>query len=137
MELKLFNFDVMSDEECECGNLISLEEFKNIPFEIKRIYYIYEVHPSVSRGAHMHQESNQIMICVHGSCEIHLDDGREQKKVILDKPSKGLLHESMIWIEMHDFSEDCVLMVLSDGGYDPADYIRDYDQFLELTKVDT
>ena len=136
MQLQQFEFDIKSDEECECGNLISLEEFKNIPFKIKRVYCIYGVDASVSRGAHMHQASNQVLICVHGSCEVLLDDGKEQKKVLLDEPNKGLLHEKMIWVEMHHFSKDCVLMVLSDSGYAPDDYVRDYDQFLELTKVD-
>ena len=136
MKLQQFNFDVMSDEECECGNLISLEEFKNIPFEIKRIYYIYGVDSSVSRGAHAHKESNQILISIHGSCGILFDDGKVKKKVVLNKPNKGLLQKSMIWGEMDHFSEDCVLMVISDSFYSVDDYIKDYDQFLKLTKVD-
>ena len=136
MKLQEFNFDVMSDEECECGNLISLEEFKNIPFEIKRIYYIYGVDSSVSRGAHAHKESNQILISIHGSCGILFDNGKVKKKVVLNKPNKGLLQKSMIWGEMDHFSEDCVLMVISDSFYSVDDYIKDYDQFLKLTKVD-
>jgi len=136
MYLEQFNFDIKYEEECECGNLISLEEFKNIPFEIKRVYYIYGADPSVSRGAHAHKESNQVLISVHGSCEILLDDGKEQKRVVIDKPNKGLLQKSMIWGEMQHFSEDCVLMVIADSFYSVDDYIRDYDQFLELVKVD-
>ncbi|MCK5538988.1 MAG: WxcM-like domain-containing protein [Bacteroidales bacterium] len=133
MEIELFDFDI--NGECECGFLVSLEEFKNIPFEIKRVYYIYGTNPCLSRGAHAHKESNQILICVHGSCEIFLDDGEMQKKVLLDKPNKGLLQKSMIWGEMHHLTEDCVLMVLADDLYDTDDYIRDYEQFLELAKV--
>ncbi len=135
MNIKYFEYDVMSDVECECGSLISLEETKNIPFKIKRVFYIYGVDSSVSRGAHAHKESNQILIAVNGSCEIYFDDGREKQKILLDSPNKGVFQKNMIWGEMQHFSKDCILMVLSDSFYDNDDYIRDYDEFLELSKV--
>ena len=132
VNIKHFKFDIMSDEECECGLLIALEETKNIPFEIKRVFYIYDVDASKSRGAHAHKESNQVLICTHGSCEIIFDDGKAREKVLLDSPEKGILQKSMIWSEMHNFSKDCVLMVLSDSFYCEKDYLRDYEQFLYL-----
>lgn len=136
MQLEQFNFQIHhEEEECRCGSLVSLEEHKNIPFEIKRVYFIYGLNSAASRGAHAHKESNQVLICVHGNCEILFDDSRMQKRVILDKPHKGLLQKNMIWGEMQNFSKDCVLMVLSDDFYNPDDYIRDYNQFLELAKV--
>ena len=135
MKIKDFEYDVMSDKECECGSLIALEGNKNIPFDIKRVFYIYGVDTSVARGAHAHKESNQILIAVNGSCEILFDDGIERQKILLDNPSKGLLQEKMIWGEMQHFSKDCVLMVLSDSFYDTNDYIREYEDFLELCKV--
>ncbi len=134
MEIKYFEYNIMSDKECECGSLIALEETKNIPFPIKRVFYIYGVDGSVSRGAHAHKDSNQILIAVSGNCEIYFDDGKEKEKIILDAPNKGILQENMIWGEMHHFSKDCVLMVLSDSFYDENDYIRDYDNFLQLCK---
>ena len=135
MQLEVFNFKINEDDDCQCGSLISLEESKNIPFEIRRVYYIYGITSSVSRGAHAHKESNQMLICVHGSCEILLDDAKVQKRLILDKPDMGLFQKKMIWGEMQNFSKDCVLMVLSDDFYSPDDYISDYDQFLELAKM--
>jgi dTDP-4-dehydrorhamnose 3,5-epimerase-like enzyme len=136
MKIKYFEYDIMSDEECECGSLIALEECKNIPFEIKRVFYIYGVDTSVSRGAHAHKASNQVLIAVNGSCEIVFDDAKERQKILLDSPNKGILQENMIWGEMQHFSQDCVLMVLSDSFYHADDYIRDYDDFLKLCKVD-
>lgn len=135
MKIKYFEYDVMSDEECECGTLIALEETKNIPFEIKRVFYIYGVDTSVSRGEHAHKESNQVLIAVHGSCEIVFDDGKQRQKILLDSPNKGIFQKNMIWGEMQQFSKDCVLMVLSDSFYCVNDYIRDYDDFLQLAKV--
>lgn len=136
MQLERFNFNInTNDNDYKCGSLIALEESRNIPFEIKRVYYIYGVNSSDSRGAHAHKESNQMLICVHGSCEILLDDAKVQKRLILDKPDMGLFQKKMIWGEMQNFSKDCVLMVLSDDFYSTDDYIRDYDQFLELAKV--
>jgi hypothetical protein len=135
MKIENFKFNIMKDEECECGSLIALEENKDIPFEIKRVFYIYGVDSKVSRGAHAHRRSNQMLIAVCGSCEIIFDDGKQRKKILLDSPDHGLFQQAMIWGEMHNFSKDCVLMVLSDDFYDADDYIRDYDEFLALSKA--
>ncbi len=135
MKIEDFKFNIMKDDECECGSLIALEGNKNIPFDIKRVFYIYGVDSKVSRGAHAHRASNQMLISVCGSCEIIFDDGNERKSILLDSPDKGLYQKAMVWGEMRNFSKDCVLLVLSDDFYDPDDYIRDYDEFLTLCKA--
>ena len=128
MEVKLIEFEKHGDER---GTLIALEQWKNIPFEVRRVYYMYETGAGVVRGHHAHKHLKQVLICVHGACKIRLDDGQEKKIVPLDDPSTGLYLESNIWREMFDFSEDAVLMVLASELYDESDYIRDYNSFLE------
>lgn len=111
------------------GSLVALEEENNIPFSIKRVYYIFDTKDGVRRGFHAHKKLKQVAIAVKGSCRFLLDDGTERIEVVLDNPAQGLLIESCIWREMYDFSSDCVLMVLADSHYDENDYIRDYDGF--------
>ncbi|MDW7748696.1 FdtA/QdtA family cupin domain-containing protein [Halomonas sp.] len=124
------DFPHLSDER---GSLVALEANKTIPFEIKRVYYIYHTEQGVSRGYHAHKDLKQVAICVAGSCRIVLDDGHTRKETWLDCPTRGLLIESMIWREMHDLSEDCVLLVLASEHYDERDYIRNYEDFLKLS----
>lgn len=129
--MKLINtieFKKLGDDR---GSLISLEQHKNIPFEVKRIYYIFGTKEGVSRGFHAHKNLEQVAICVKGSCRFLLDDGKNKEEIILDNPSIGLYIKNIIWREMHDFSEDCVLIVLASDYYDETDYIRDYNLFLE------
>ncbi len=135
MIVKEFEFDVLTDSASSRGSLVALEEKINIPFELKRVFYIYNLNSFASRGAHAHKISNQILICVNGSCEVLLDDGKENRSILLNKPNKGILQENMIWGEMYNFSKDCILMVLSDTHYDANDYITDYNEFLELCKA--
>ncbi len=116
------------------GNLISLEENINIPFDIKRIYYIYDTDINTKRGMHAHINIKQMMICVKGSCKFRLDDGKDRVEILLNSPSKGLLIEGLIWREMFDFSDDCVLVVLANTYYKEESYIRDYDEFLKISK---
>ena len=116
------------------GQLIALEEFKDIPFKIKRVYYMYDTGEGVTRGYHAHKNLEQILICIHGSCKILMDNGTEKQTVLLDKPSEGLLIENTIWREMYDFSSDAVLMVLASVIYDESDYIRSYDEFIQYVK---
>ena len=111
------------------GSLIALEEGKNIPFVVKRVYYLFKTKDGVRRGFHAHKSLKQVAIAVCGSCRFLLDDGDERVEVLLDNPAQGLLIESFMWREMYDFSEDCVLMVLADQLYDESDYIRDYEAF--------
>ena len=114
------------------GQLIALEEFKDIPFRIKRVYYMYGTAEGVTRGYHAHKTLQQILICIHGSCKILLDNGKEKKVVSLEKPYEGLYISNDMWREMYDFSNDAVLMVLASEQYCEDDYIRDYDEFLKF-----
>ena len=119
------------------GQLIALEEMRDIPFVIKRIYYVYDTAPNVVRGKHAHKSLEQILVCIHGSCKVLLDNGTEKKVVPLEKPYEGLYIANNMWREMYDFSEDAVLMVLASDFYNEVDYIREYDKFLEFLKTST
>lgn len=125
--VRWIDFQILGDER---GSLVALEQSKTVPFDIKRVYYIYETATGVSRGFHAHRNLRQLVICVAGKCRMVLDAGITREEVWLDCPTKGLLIESMIWREMHDFSDDCVLLVLASEHYDESDYIRDYQVFL-------
>jgi dTDP-4-dehydrorhamnose 3,5-epimerase-like enzyme len=118
------------------GKLTFLEggTHKDVPFDIRRIYYIYDVPPGERRGFHAHKKLEQYLICIHGSCMILLDDGTEQKNVLLDDPSVGLYVGPNTWREMYDFSPGAVLLVLASEYYDESDYIRDYEQFKAYLK---
>ncbi|KOY62600.1 dTDP-6-deoxy-3,4-keto-hexulose isomerase [Photorhabdus heterorhabditis] len=130
--IKLIDFKILGDER---GQLISLEGNKNIPFEIKRVYYIFGTKSGVARGFHAHKKLKQIAICMSGNCRFILDDGKKREEIVLDTSHSGILIDPMAWHEMHDFSEDCILMVLADDVYDESDYIRDYDKFMIKTKM--
>lgn len=127
MEIKEYVFETNGDER---GQLVALEANINIPFDIKRVYYMYETSPGAVRGKHAHRNLEQILICVHGSCMLKLDDGHEKIEIYLHNPNKGIYISNSLWREMYDFSADAVLMVLASEAYDEADYIRDYDEFL-------
>lgn len=129
--VKWIDFQVLGDER---GSLVALEKDRNVPFDIRRVYYIYKTEQGVSRGYHAHRNLRQVAMCVAGSCRMVLDNGSTREEVVLDCPTRGLLIESMMWREMHDFSDDCVLLVLASELYDEADYIRDYDEFLRSAK---
>lgn len=131
MNITIFNLEEHGDKR---GTLIALEQLKNIPFEIKRVYYMFHTGKGVRRGFHAHKNLKQVLICVKGECKVLLDNGSEKEVVLLDKPNKGLYLESNIWREMYDFSEDAVLMVLASELYNESDYIRNYQDFLEYIK---
>lgn len=118
------------------GQLVALEENKNIPFPIKRVYFMYDTVEGVVRGKHAHRKLHQVLFCVAGACTIHLDDGREKVDVRLDQPSRGLLIGPGMWREMYDFTPGAVLMVLASEYYEESDYIRDYDEFLREVQKD-
>ena len=128
---QLIDFKINGDDR---GSLIALEENHNVPFDVKRVYYIFDTKAGVRRGFHAHKNLKQLAICVSGSCKFLLDDGESQKEYELNTPNKGLYIEGLLWREMFDFSEDCVLMVLADNYYDEDDYIRDYQDFIERIK---
>jgi dTDP-4-dehydrorhamnose 3,5-epimerase-like enzyme len=133
--MKKLYFNVNQEDDCNCGKLIAIEAHKDIPFSIERIFYIYDVAKDIARGAHAHKDSNQLLICLHGECEIILDNGTVREHFLLDSPDIGLLQPKLVWGEMHHFSSDAVLLVLSDSLYDPDDYIHAYDHFLQMVRA--
>lgn len=118
----------------ERGKLVSIEGNKNIPFEIKRVYWIYDTLPDVERGKHAHKRLEQVIIAVDGACQFLLDDGSTREKVWLNRPDVGLYIGKNMWGEMRHFSYGCKLMVLASGYYDAEEYIVDYDEFLRSSK---
>ena len=132
MELiKKINFNRLGDNR---GKLISIEQNNDIPFKIKRVYYLYDTNKDISRGYHAHKNLEQVAICLKGSCKIVLDDGKNRDSVILSSPEFGLYIDNNKWREIHDFSSDCVLLVLASEYYCEQDYIRNYQDFLEFSK---
>jgi dTDP-4-dehydrorhamnose 3,5-epimerase-like enzyme len=131
MDSHLLEFKSMGDDR---GQLVALEQTRQIPFKISRVYYIFRTREGVRRGFHAHRNLKQIAVCVSGSCKFDLFDGRDKKAIELDSPTKGLYIGKVIWREMYDFSPDCVLMVLASELYDEADYIRNFEEFLKVAK---
>lgn len=127
MQVIKYVFQPHGDER---GQLVALEEHRDIPFEIQRVYYLYDTLDGVRRGFHAHRELEQILVCIHGTCKVLLDDGRERKEVPLERPYEGVYVGPGMWREMYDFSPDAVLLVLASLPYDEGDYIRDYDEFI-------
>lgn len=115
------------------GQLIAIEQLKEVPFEIKRVYYIFDTLPNVRRGFHAHKKLEQLLVCTSGECKILLDDGKTRDTVTLNKPTEGILVSGCVWREMFDFSPGAVLMVLASDYYNESDYIRDYGEFLKKT----
>lgn len=115
------------------GDLSSLEVGKDVPFDIERVYYLYNLGES-PRGFHAHRYLQQLAICVNGHCKFLLDDGTRREEVVLTKPNQGLLIRRAMWREMREFSNDCVILVLASAHYDEKDYIRNYSEFLSFAK---
>ena len=113
------------------GGLVAIEAQETIPFDVKRVYYIFGTNGGVSRGFHAHRELQQLAVCVSGSCLMRLDDGKTQAEILLESPTKGLLIKHLVWREMHKFTPDCVLLVLASEAYNEDDYIRDYEAFID------
>lgn len=123
---KLINFKPLGDER---GSLIAIEAEKSVPFEVRRVYYIFDTKEGVERGFHAHKSLNQVAVAVTGSCDMVLDDGECETSVLLDSSQTGVLIEPNVWHYMKNFSSDCVLLILADQHYDESDYIRNYDLF--------
>lgn len=111
------------------GKLIALEKKSNLPFDIKRVYFIYDTVSGATRGYHAHRNLRQLLVAVCGSVKIRTETNGKIQTFLLDSPNKGLLIEGLVWREMMNFSQSCVLMVLADRYYDPEDYIRDYNLY--------
>lgn len=128
MNYKILNFSVLGDIR---GSLVSLESNKNVPFEIKRVYYIYNTNPEQERGKHSHKELEQIIVCLNGSCSFVLDDGKKREILVLNRPDIGLYIGKNMWREMKNFSKGCILMILASQHFIENEYIRDYKEFLK------
>ena len=131
MDVKMYRFPPHGDDR---GQLIAIEANKDLPFAVKRVYYIYDTLPGVRRGFHAHRNLQQILVCVSGSCKVHLDDGTDTAEVTLDRPDTGLYIANNMWREMYDFTPGAVLLVLASEYYDEADYIRNYEDFMKMVR---
>lgn len=128
MDIKLINFQEYVDKR---GNLVVAEYGKEIPFIVRRIYYIYGVPEGEKRGFHSHKRLRQVYIAIHGSCEVMLISGEDKKTTKLESPAQGLYIGNDVWREIYNFSTDAVLLVLASEEYSEDDYIRKYDKFIE------
>jgi len=128
---KLLNFNDLGDER---GKLVVVEGGMDIPFEIKRVFYIYGSDDTVIRGQHANLDSEFVLINVAGKSKVKISDGTKEEIVVLDKPMKGVYLPKMVWKEMYDFSPDSVLLVLANTHYNGKEYIRDYNDYLKLVK---
>lgn len=124
----LLKFKVFSDKY---GDLVPIEAMHDIPFEIKRVYYITNVEEGIVRGYHAHRKLHQVVICVKGSCTMRLCNGKSEEDIMLCRNNEGLYIGPFIWREIYNFSEDCVLLVLASDYYTEEDYIRNYDFYLK------
>ena len=116
------------------GNLSIIEQIKHIPFEIKRVHWIYDVPGGESRGAHAHKELSQLIIAASGSFTVTLDDGKCKRSFFLNRPYQGLYVKPGMWRDLEDFSSGAVCMVLASEVYKEEDYIKDYKEFLKYRK---
>ena len=128
MNYKLIDMKIHGDER---GKLIAIENLIDIPFEIKRTYWIYDTIPEQIRGNHSHKNMEQLVIALDGSCEFELDDGHKKETVVLNRPDKGLYIGKHMWRTIKNFSYGCKLVVLASDFYDEKEYIRDYNTFLK------
>ena len=128
MDIKKIEFQQHGDSR---GMLVVAEYQKEIPFTVKRIYYIYGADSETRRGFHSHKNLQQIYIAIHGSCRVTLTDGKTTETVGLDDAASGLYIGHNVWREIYDFSDDAVLLVLASEPYSEDDYIRTYDQFIQ------
>ena len=128
-DVKLFNLRSFIEPD---GNLVPIESRHDIPFDVKRIFYVYGVKDQDDRGKHSHHKTKQVLICLSGEVKVVCDDGKERKNYILSKPNQALYIPEMIWDEQTYMSEDSVLLVLANTHYDVKDYIEDYDEFVKM-----
>lgn len=132
MNCRTLEFSAKGDER---GSLIALEVGRDIPFEVKRSFYIFDTKPGIERGRHAHRTISELVVCLTGSCTFELFDGKEHLHVELSYPQKGLYIGPLTWIRMTNFSYGCVLLVFADDHYDPQEYIQDYSEYLTLVQA--
>ncbi len=127
----ILNFSDLGDER---GKLVVIEGGRSVPFEIQRVFYIYQSDAKVIRGQHANRRSEFVLVNVAGTSRVRLTDGKEEMNVELDRPMTGIYIPSMVWKDMYDFSPDSVLLVLASTHYDDTEYIRDYDTYLKMVE---
>lgn len=128
--VRMLNFPQKGDER---GHLVIVEGMKDIPFDIKRIFYIYGSEPTVIRGKHANKRSQFVLINVSGQSKVKVKDGKGNEAVFsLNRPHTGIYLPQMVWKDMYDFSEDSVLLCLASEHYDAEEYIRDYEEFVRI-----
>ena len=118
------------------GNLTFIEGLRHVPFEIQRVFYLYDVPTAESRGAHAHHAQHQFLVCLSGSFDVAVDDAADTRRIHLNRPWQGLHIPPMIWAAEINFDPGSVCLILSSGYYDEADYVREYDEFLQLRTAD-
>lgn len=126
------DFSLIGDNR---GFLVPFEKEQNVPFDIKRFYYIYGSASDQRRGFHAHKQLKQLLIAISGSVRICCEWNGKKENFILNSPNKGLIIEGMVWHIMDEFSKDCVLAVLASDYYDESDYVRDYNEFLKASEL--
>ena len=131
-DVKMLHFNAFTDGDIGWGTLVPLEFAKDLPFEPRRLFYVYAVDNKSKRGEHAHHTTEQVLICLRGRCGVICKDGEREKSVLLDSPSVGIYIPQMIWDEQVYMSDDTVLLVLSNTAYNPKDYINNYEEFLQL-----
>lgn len=137
MEIKVKNsgvIDLSSVASPPAGTVYIAESERSIPFAIKRVYFIAGMESGAVRGDHAHRTLMQAIFAAHGSFTLCIDDGAEKQEIKMDNPAQGILLAPHLWTTMRDFSPDCVILVFADDWYDTNEYIRDYEEFLRLTK---
>lgn len=127
--VEILNIPKIADSR---GNLAVIEG-DVVPFEIKRVYYLFDVPSDSYRGGHAHKEQYELLIPISGSFTVALDNGHQKEKVLLNNPTKGLLIKSMVWRELTEFSSGSICLVINSGLFSEEDYIREYDDFLKWT----
>lgn len=132
-QCRILYFQELGDER---GHLVAAEGMKEIPFEIKRVFYIYGSNSSVVRGQHANRESEFVLINVAGTSKVKVTDGKQERIIELNKPNMGVYIPKMIWKDMYDFSTESVLLVLASSIYDNSEYIRSYEDYLIEIKED-
>lgn len=131
-QCEVYHFKEIGDKR---GQMVAIEGGIGIPFEIKRLFYIYGTQPGIIRGQHANRESEFVLINVSGTSKVKIFDGTNEMVVNLDKPRKGIYIPKMIWKDMYDFSTDSVLLVLASTHYDAKEYIRNFDEYMDLVKA--
>ena len=129
---KIIKLDVNQDER---GQLVAIESSQNIPFDIKRVFYIFDVKQNTKRAQHANIKTQQVILCLNGSCEMFMDDGKGQKvSMKLSQKNEAVYVEPKVWLEMSEFSKNCLVIVISDTYHDKNDKINDYQEFLRQCK---